>query len=379
MRSCFEAYLIPAIAAVTGLLICNVASAVGGLQAETCTNVADCSHAPLDDRLWATRILHDSLSDNTQRRYSKLAVAAIFDPNENVPFRDSILASATFLSSDWLLTASHPFRSTRHLALLMARVGYVLPSNPTNQGSVAPLLACDYVFDPSALVSSVRGHLDYLLIKMVKRSCNAGAGVEAEPVIPRPLPVAEKLVDQPVAVLGYTRNSQLPKGLTLLHGGNFLAARRYTKSLGTLVTLDYEAFSVPGFSGGPVFDVSGNWIAVHQRNLWDASEDEKTRWHPYLDEFYSYEKNNNGVWERPAWPRQATPLIDIAHDVVNKCGIRWMCANVPMLAAILPQRDEYACKVLHPPPNSAVSSKSLECGTEESRYRPPDVGGGDIN
>lgn len=345
----------------------------------------DSAHNDYADHVRATRVMHQSLSVDIRDRFARKAVAEIRSRDAG---NIDILASGTFLSPNWILTAAHPFISKARLNALKASVGRVLPTIPTDVASLNSLAICDFHFVLDQLVSSVRGYLDYLLVKVTpvqSKACSksttqadSGSAFEA----PFEIPSAQQLRGKPAYAMGFTSNSEYPDGLSLLHGGVFLGARRYTKNLGTLFNLDYETHATPGFSGGPIFDEAGRWIAIHQRSTERALDDDVTRWNPYLDEYYPYQYDpKKSVWRRPPepMPSQGTPLTDIAFDVVNKCGIRWMCANVPALAAILPHGDEYACKGSGASLDLSVSSESLACGAEENRYRPPDVGSGDVN
>ena len=74
-----------------------------------------------------------------------------------------------------------------------------------------------------------------------------------------------------IRALGYTRNAFFPRGLTVLDGGKIVYPST-DKLRGT--TVHYNLQTAPGFSGSPVFDRYGNWIAMHTTSLSTLDEDE---------------------------------------------------------------------------------------------------------
>lgn len=314
--------------------------------------------SPDDARLVSSRITGMLVPQGWRDRFLRSSIAAVISEDKN-----SVLASATFVSPSHILTAYHPFHSKQQLSRVRVQLGHIVSTDSIGNPVLDGQLRCFSIVLHS-ITSSPRGHLDYVLAEVVPMDDSWQDSKEKIPAVVPIVPsrVVSAIVGTSAFVVGHARDGSFPNGLSVMFGGRFRSLERYTKDIGTSLSLDYEAHTAGGHSGAPVFDENFRWVALHQRRLAKAikNDENNTRWHPYIDEYYPDEPIQR-------LPAQGTPLVDIAQDVLQRRGIAWLCANVPALVEILQHDDTTSCD---PARRASASRKALSGSTPGSDSAP---------
>jgi hypothetical protein len=192
-------------------------------------------------------------------------------------------------------------------------------------------------FDLSEVISSHRGHIDYLLLKLAGTDNFLSDGnTLMAAYAPASLGDALSGGDRRGYVLGranYPKNSNS----LLLTDVCFLGMHRYIKSSGTSISIDYNGEVIDGMSGGIILDAEKRWIGIHSRSLNKAIDETGTSWSPYMDNFYPRYRRvdtRNGIRYMEPDIKQGTLLVDIVDDLLKKKGLAWVFKHTQSFARI---------------------------------------------
>ena len=195
------------------------------------------------------------------------------------------MGTGTLISTDMVVTAYHVFVASipprsATFGLTVDRFGKV-----TAQAKIHDFSLCNEpaVFDEL---------LDYVVLRMSSANDGSCSKIDEKTLAsPRKLgftSLIPSLDRQPLRqgealeILGYTDNVFFPRGLVKLRFGEVfrgsrnsgLHANEPANSPLLLARLKHNLQTAGGFSGAPIFDRDGRWVAIHQRALRFGLEDE---------------------------------------------------------------------------------------------------------
>jgi hypothetical protein len=257
------------------------------------------------------------------------AVGAIYEKGAA-----TLIGTATLIADDLILTAWHVMPQ----ANLANRRYFVLGDLEADE---LKNFEC-YEIEPLMLAGSHRGHLDYVIMRILPKSqenLTSTVASQCEKDTRKRLGKDRKLpcsygtkplivtanhdaidAGNELSMLALTQYPDLPRGLAIHHAKSVLAKRRYIKDSATSVVLDYQMYVYGGNSGGPLFNQKFEWVGIHQRTLCSSKYETLTDWHPYLSEYHPEEVCPDEIASldeiaRFNTPRQGTPMSEIVEHI----------------------------------------------------------------
>ena len=293
-------------------------------------------------------VTHNASRTITQGRYLHYAgVGAVVSlPSDSPPFpndyRPRLVMSAVLITPNRILMANHGVAASAQLSEWVFVTGWFVEYDDKRKPTLKPHpgLRC-FPLRPESLVASQPGHLDYTLVEIGKDGANnfpIAYGIK-----PLPLPTMNLVPKKgdPVHLLGAQEQGNLdyPEGMLLARQLRVVGVNRYTKDLGTNISVDYVGDSWQGLSGGAILDEQGRWLGMHQRNLRRAPCDQATMWHPYIAQYYGSSIPDNLIrpkcvlegLETVSLPSQGSLIGDILTNIERRKGRSWMCKFAPEL------------------------------------------------